>query len=271
MKRVLGAVADLHIFSRYGLNPPEFITNDNLFKFSIHSDALKYIYETFVWYAGVLDEWGADTIIVDGDVVHGQNPKERGSMLVSPQPLEQVKAAVGLLSLLKYGVRGNFNRKMYFWEGSGYHVNVNGVPVEQLICNELQGRWMGFKTRMKFPPSEKVFQIEHGGGMSYQYPETKLGKTLLYLNNQQAVFQRDRVSCSITAHHHDYIYLHKHRVQMVQLPGFIAAEPSPIYKGQIEKANCIGGVVITIDQDDRIRPIGFTKDPPEIIEKVVMG
>jgi len=271
MKRVLALIADTHIFSRYALNPPEFITADNLLKFSIKSDALMYIYETYKWFCGVADEFGADTVLIDGDAVHGQNPKELGTMLVSPNPHEQVKAAVGLFSMLKYGLRGNFNRKVYMWRGSGYHVTIRGYDVESSICSELGGRWMGAKAFMRFPPSNRIFKIEHGGGGALQYPETKLGKNILYTHNADAVLKRPKVDCIVTAHHHDFISLHKHKIHAIQLPGFMAAEPSPIFQGLIERPNCIGGVIIKIDDDDRIIPLHFTKDPPEIIEKVVDG
>ncbi len=99
MKRVIAVTSDQHIFSRYGLNPPRVFLKEGL---EIKAGpGQKQIWKSWLNFCGKCDEFEVDTVLVLGDLLHGQNPIEMGTMLYSPSMDEQVDAGVEVLSPLE--------------------------------------------------------------------------------------------------------------------------------------------------------------------------
>lgn len=119
------AVADMHVGSRVGLaNPARSPINDALAPVRVA------LFD--VWEAAAHGPWHApDALIVNGDVIEGQNRKGGGAGTWSTQLLEQADHAVGLLRMWDA-------KRVYVIRGSGYHVETNGLQVEEYVARQLR-------------------------------------------------------------------------------------------------------------------------------------
>lgn len=105
-----------------------------------------------------VDKARCDSVILLGDLIEGQNSKEYGTGLITGKISEQLQGFVKLAKPLCAG------RKTGIIEGTSYHVQLSGDPMEKELCKELNAEWMGFIVNKKIEPSNLVFNIAHGYG-----------------------------------------------------------------------------------------------------------
>lgn len=260
MKRVIAFISDLHIFSRFGLNLPEYISQYGI-KFRIETP-LRKIYDYWLDFQEICNREGVDTVVICGDIIHGQNPIERGTMLVSPSIDEQVDAAVKILNPLCQG------RKVYVFKGSGYH-GLKGASPEQWVCRQVGGKWIGEVGNLRFAPSKRVFNIQHGESSAYIYREMVLGREGLFMKYAQALGKIPQIDVIVRGHWHNFIYLHENQLHFIQLPGWLAFEPSrPYLRSYAKMQPDIGGVIVYIDDEDRIRVWHFLYPVINIVDRI---
>lgn len=262
MKRVIAFISDLHIFSRYALCPPQYLTAEGV-SFN-HSREQKKIWDYWLYFCGVCDDQKVDTIVIVGDTIHGQNPAERGTMLMSPDIDEQKSAAVQIISMISNG------RKLYMFGGSKYHSSIMGEALERDICNALGGKWMGGIANVSFHPSKKIFNISHGQSAAFIYREMIMGREALFIKWAEALKKIPKIDVIVRGHWHHFIYFHESGLHMIQLPGWMAYEPSRPYLRSYGKMQPdIGGVIVFIDDEDRIRVWHYLMgEPPHISDKL---
>lgn len=270
--RKIAFISDLHLFSRYAMMPPSYTTKEGItFNSGPGQNA---IWEYFLEFCGICNQEAVDTVCVLGDVMHGQNPIEMGTLLVSPNMDEQVEVGTFVLDKIVNDPASPIgNRKLYMIGGSGYHKGARGHNTEKDICDNLKGKWLGAIANMCFTPSKKIFNMSHGESASFIYREMLLGREGMFLREAQAMGKIPKIDVSIKGHWHSFVYIHEKGMHMVQLPAWITFEPSkPYLKSYGKMQGDIGGVIITIDDKDRIRVWHFLMDnPPHIADEVQEG
>jgi len=270
VKRVIAFVSDLHVFSRYGLNPPRFFSREGI-DFEIGEEQRK-IYDFWIEFCKVCDSMKVDTVFVVGDLLHGQNVIERGAQLISPNLDEQEDAAKEILHPIVYGIKkGMKRRKLYAVAGSHYHISTPGHNPEKDVIESLGGTFFGNIVNMIFPPSNRVFNISHGVSSAYIYRETLLGREGTFIREAQALGKIPKIDCFVRGHWHSYIHIHEKKLHMIQLPGWVAYEPSkPFLRSYGRMQGDIGGVIVILDEDDRIVPWHFLmSEQPHICDKII--
>jgi hypothetical protein len=252
-KRVIAFVSDLHIGGRYALCPPKYLTREGVgLK---HSKEQKKIWNFWLTYCKECDNNNVDTVVIVGDTVHGQNPAERGIMLLTPDVDEQKEMAIECLKPL---VR---KRQLCMFPGSSYHSSILGSALERDICNVLYGEWEGAIANLVFEPSKKVFNISHGQSAAYIYREMLMGREALHIKWAESLRKIPNIDVIVRGHWHHFIYFHENRLHMIQLPGWMAYEPSRVYLKSYGKMQPdIGGVIVFIDHQDRIRVWHYLMD-----------
>lgn len=262
MKRVIAFLSDLHIFSRYALFPPEGYTTVEGMTIN-PSEGQEDLWGCYAEFCNICATEKVDTIVTAGDILHGQNPIERGTMLVSPNMDEQVEMAVKVLRPLVQ------DRKLYMISGSGYHRSTVGHNPEKDVCDRLGGEWWGPLANAKFEPSEKIFNIAHGESAAYIYREMLMGREAMFQKWAQALGKIPKIDVVVRGHGHHFIYIHENDQHMIQLPCWMAYEPSrPYLKSYGKMQPDIGAVIVFIDDADRIRVWHYLYDCPHIVDFV---
>lgn len=133
MKRGI-VVSDLHCGSIYGLLPPNFETFDGVLKpLNAGQEYLWRCWDDFSLRASKFDP---DFAIVNGDVMDGQQQKNKGSELSLISSQDQTSAAFETLKYLKARLRPDC--KWYFTQGTPYHVGHWG-EAEEAVAITLGG------------------------------------------------------------------------------------------------------------------------------------
>lgn len=261
MKRSIAFISDLHLFSRYALFPSKYVTKTGMvFQGGQGQQKLWAAWEDF---KSECDDQHVDTVVVVGDAVHGQNPIERGINLVSSDMDEQVDIGVYTLGPIAKG------RKLYMFAGSGYHRSTVGHTPEKDICDRLGGKWMGAIANMSFRPSKRVFNVAHGESAAYVYREMLMGREGMFLRESMALGKIPKIDVFVRGHWHRFIYIHELKMHMVQLPAWMAYEPSkPYLKSYGKMQPDTGGVIIQLDDEDRVRVWHYLYDTPRIVDRL---
>jgi hypothetical protein len=247
--RRFAAVSDLHIMSRYSLFPPNFETKNQKFP---PNDGQLQIWNSYKEFCDVCDEWEVETVLVAGDVVHGQNYKERGLGLMSTNMNEQIDAACTALKPLLKG------RKSHWVSGSGYHVDQNGLSIEELIFDRLQaekattGAFYGPVANLNISPFNKLLNLTHGGGRAAYYRESIIAREIVYGKVANQNGKLPKIDMYIHGHFHWFNHLHQQNVHHLQLPGWTAYEPASIFTQAYTRMQPdIGGALILFDDVGR--------------------
>jgi hypothetical protein len=267
MKRVIAALSDLHLFSRYALFPPSFKTTEGME--ILASPGQLEIWNHYLKYVETCIRDQVDTVLVVGDTIHGQNYIERGTLLVSADLDEQVDMGVTVLDLLVNPV-GLPKRKLIMFGGSGYHKSTKGHNPEKDICDRLSGIWKGSIANLQFAPCKKVFNIQHGESAAYIYREMLMGREMMFMKYAEATNKIPKIDVMVRGHWHNFIYIHEKDTHMIQLPCWIAYEPSkPYLKSYGKMQPDIGGCILYLDDADRLRVWHFTMNEiPHFADKV---
>lgn len=125
MKSVV-VLSDIHVGHRFAVSPFRWIMPDgSIYSANRAQRALLNAWEE------VATDWGTpDILLINGEPIDGQQPKDKGVEVWTTNYLEQIKAAVELI--------GMFNpKKSYVTRGSNYHVSLGGVSIEEIFGEQL--------------------------------------------------------------------------------------------------------------------------------------
>jgi len=118
-------VSDIHCGSIYGMLPPDFATFSGVI--IPQNAAQKYLWQCWMDFCKRASLWQPEFVIVNGDVVDGDQHRNKGSELTLVSIDDQCRAAKRTLGLLKAQTPG---AKWYFTQGTPYHVG------EWNVCEE---------------------------------------------------------------------------------------------------------------------------------------
>ena len=259
--RSIAMISDLHIGSRYAICPDKFKTAEG--QWLIPSSGQVSLNNSFREFGAECDKLKVDTVLVDGDMLHGQNVMENGVGLSTSDMDEQIDMGITVLRPLVKG------RKLLMLSGSGYHKSVRGLNPEKCVCDGLSGTWLGPLANIKFTPSNKVFNVLHGQSASFIYKEMLAGREILFSKWAEGGGRLPRVDVIVRGHLHSYMHLHENGVHFILLPCWLAYEPSKITMKLYGKFQPdIGGCVVQIDSEDRIIPWHYTYPVPHISDEI---
>jgi UDP-2,3-diacylglucosamine pyrophosphatase LpxH len=259
-KRVIACISDAHIGTYTALFPEDFhIKKGNVISLS---EGQKSLLESYYAFCKTCDELGADTVLVLGDMVHGQNPKERGENLITTELEIQKRAAKVLLkTLIK-------DRKSYWTAGSGYHASTPGHDPDEGLCGMLGGYWCDKVKNLKF--GSRLINVSHGGSGAFIYRETAMAREIAGAKMAFANGKLPKIDLFVHGHFHWFAYLHEYDTHFLQLPCWAAFEPARIFvKNYTRFQPDIGGAVILIDDEDRITVWHYLYDLPHIADETV--
>jgi hypothetical protein len=267
VKRI-AVVSDMHVMSDYAVFPDKFVKDSGV---SIGpSDGQKILLGYYKDFCRKVDEWECDTVLLAGDLIHGQNPKDRGTGLGSTDLKDQLTALGLLLAPLLKG------RTSHWVSGSGYHNSVQGMKVEAQLCSglndlekEIKHHWHGPIANLLVEPYG-VINLTHGGSGAFIYRETAMAREIMFGKVAYASEKLPKIRGYIHGHWHWYCYLSQPDVDFIQMPCFVAYEPITIFTKYYTRFQPdIGAVILLIDGDGKMRVERFLYPAPHIADKVV--
>jgi hypothetical protein len=259
-KRVIACISDMHVGTYTAIFPDEFhIKRGNVITLSEGQRSLLESYHSF---CKTCNDLGVDTVLVLGDMVHGQNPKERGENLITTELTIQKRAAKELLkTLIK-------DRKSYWVAGSGYHASTPGHDPDEGLCEMMGGKWCDKVKTLRF--GSRLINISHGGSGAFVFRETAMGREIQWAKMAFANGKLPKIDCFVHGHWHWFAYLHEYESHFLQLPSWAAFEPARIFvKNYARFQPDIGGAVILIDEEDRLMVWHYLYELPHICDEVI--
>lgn len=119
----IGIIADIHVGSAFGPIPLKFVSsNGNLIQPNIGQ---KYLLRNWLRIADEIPN--LDVLILNGDIIDGQQPKAQGRYICEPDPQFQARAALELLQ--PYLAKSQI---IYCTEGTEYHEGESATWAEWL-------------------------------------------------------------------------------------------------------------------------------------------
>jgi hypothetical protein len=264
--RRIAAVSDLHLMSRYSLCPPDFMSKEE--NPLLPNPGQIQLYNSWKSFCKTCDEWEVDTVLLAGDLVHGQNAKERGTGLMTTSTNEQITVAKKVLKpFLK-------DRSSHWVSGSGYHNTHHGMGIEEDICEQLKeakydAHWYGTVANLEIKPFGKIINLSHGGGSAAYYRETIAAREIIYGKAAQVNDKLPKIDMYVHGHYHWFCYMHQSNVHHLQLPSWIAYEPITLFTRNYTRYQPdIGGCLILFDHEGRITVWHFCYDLPHVTDFV---
>jgi hypothetical protein len=259
--RSIAFISDLHVGSRYAVCPDKWQAPEG--QWLIPSAGQVALNDSFGKFIEKCKELNVDTVLVNGDAMHGQNVMENGVGLSTSTMDEQIEMCVRVLRPLAKG------RKLLMVGGSGYHKSVRGLNPEKMVCDSLGGIWLGPLANIQFSPSARVFNVHHGQSAAFIYREMLAGREILFSKWAQGSGRLPKFDVIVRGHLHSFMHIHENDIHYLQLPCWMAFEPSKItLKLYAKMTPDIGGIIVRIDREERIIPWHFLYPTPHIADPV---
>ena len=197
MKKIL-IISDLHVGSLWGLWPPKFRTID-----SRTGDRIEFVPNKTQ--KGLWNHWkrmlaevpDPECIILNGDLIDGNQWREKGRGLVTPNLTWQSEACLDILDTLP-------KVPMYFTQGTGYHELADGLPVEEHLAKEMGGE---FGDDLIIDECGIRMQVGHtisSSSSAWMYWTTAIARDLLLLALHNAEEKYGKVDVAIRSHRHNF-------------------------------------------------------------------
>jgi len=270
-KRIVAFVADTHVGSRYAIFPPNIISKQGNDLGAMRNEGQIKLYEYWKEWEKICDAWGVDTIILLGDIIQGNNPAGRGVGTVTADLDEQKDAAVSLLSKICE------NRIVHSLSGTLYHESID-TRIHYDITKELgsvakESHFHGLMANIKLKGTNRILNLAHGVSGAAIYRTTLMDREALFEAAAYGLGDLDFLpDIVVRAHWHRFIHIHLPNQHILQVPGWCAWFP---YKGTIrlygKMQPHIGGVILFIDDHDRITIHHYLFKPPRISDYLREG
>lgn len=251
----IGFMSDLQVACEMGLVPPE--SAGFGFKPNVIGETLWTYVEDFI---AKMKEHKVQLLLVVGDLVSGQNYAELGDYLYTDQFDIQKKMCAWILKYI-YDKVGTIE-KIVIWEGTPYHGRRGGDKIEDDVATLLQTKkygnidaefagmysWLTFEWKGK----KKLWWVAHPATSAVCYPETMLGRDIMFFQQAYAEDKLPKVDRIVRAHTHSFMELHKGGVHYLVLPcwqSFVPYDKAVKYYSKFQPD--IGGVIVLLDEELR--------------------
>jgi hypothetical protein len=231
-------LSDLHVGSLWGLWPPRFEAEDprtgRTLQF-VQNDTQRKLWKHWQKMVSTIDP---DTIILNGDLIDGAQPREGGRGLVTPNIEWQVAACLQVLETLP-------KVPTYCTMGTGYHSMPDGSAAEQWISKQ-----MGYEFGDELIVEECGIRLfcRHVIGASntaWQYMTTAPARDqmLLYLNKSAEKY--GPIDYAVFSHRHQFVHTEFTSGSAIVTPCWQTKTPYAVKKGIITTPD-IGWVELNI-------------------------
>jgi calcineurin-like phosphoesterase family protein len=191
---LVAVVADVQVGHEAALWPKGFVLNKgNQYKLANHQKILLQYWKDYWTSPEVRD---AEYVIDLGECIEGNNRKENGRALLTPNIDIQCDAYVELIR--KY-VAG---KKIFGVTASGYHDSTD-TDTAKRIQEELNGTYCGVIANLKIKKTGHVIWATHKGGDAMLYRSTMLDRNSLYFSAIKGRLEEDP-DLILYGHHHKH-------------------------------------------------------------------
>lgn len=200
MQKKILVLNDLHVGSSYGLLPPSF--TDCAGNVHEQNSGQAYLWSRFIATLDKIQPQKVDAVILNGDILDGLQPKNKGVPLTLHRLPDQREAAIVVLQ----EVRNRFPKAEFFWiSGTPYHELEDEVAQ---VAYKLMGEAQTVRRTLKLRIGKAVVQFHHE--TSFTSAVTKSGSLEKELINgwlSEAMNDWDKAHVEIRAHCHYFAYV----------------------------------------------------------------
>lgn len=264
----LAIISDLQIGGQYGLSKPEFEDYYGT-KFSVGTSMRKKLWEYFEDFMKQAKKNKVQALLIVGDLLSGQNPKERGQYEMNVELPMQMKMAAEIIDYFCKKVPSI--QKVFLWKGTPYHGS-RDTSVEDTVALLLNANHFNDKENLrafflgeysylelKYKGKSRLLWLAHPSTGATVYPEQAMGRDIMFWLEKAAQGKVRKPHMIIRAHKHENIEVHKSAIRSIQLPCwqfFVPYDQAVKYYPKWQPD--IGGYIVLVDDELRIRPWHFT-------------
>ena len=258
-KRVIAFITDLHVGSPYGLWPDDFVVPTTQQPIKCSPGQLE-LWEHWEDFKKKCDDYNVDTVISLGDLIDGNNPREYGRDRTTSDINMQIMGAKQIIEPIKK------NRDFFGVKGTDYHSG-SIVDAEQELIAQLNGVYWGRLKNIKLRNTNVHFNISHGEGGAFIYRATKADRELLFMKVAEAERKINfHIDLFVRGHLHYFGYLKMNTNAYLACPAWVDWIPYRPALGLYGRQVDIGGVIVIINDDDKITPIEFLYPLPNMAQ-----
>jgi hypothetical protein len=263
VKRALGLISDVHIGCPAAPWPEEVYTRKEE-RLIPPSEKQRIINKHFDSFCDDLDDYHVDTIVLLGDLIHGNNRKEWGRETMTPDLNVQQDACIQFLG------RATKDRTVVGVSGTGYHNSLD-ILTERRVIQNLGGTYLEYLANFPVKGTGHIAQILHGASGAVIYREMAMARESLFLDAAEGSGKIPfHISLRITGHWHYFSVLRTENRTLIQLPGWTDWTPwVGALKTYGKMLPHIGGVILLIDDKDRLIIIDRLFQRPLISDRLL--
>lgn len=261
----IGFMSDMHTGAQQGIFPVGFTDSyGRTWQLRDLNGGQKALWKYLQDFIKNMNGCKVNTFVILGDIVGGQNWKERGVYMMNVELEWQTDACANLIAYICEKVP-SIERVLLF-KGTPYHGSKD-LSVENMVAGKLakdygiNAMYLGEYAylSLKYKKYKKVLWLAHPATGATVYPETVLGRDIGQFLQAFATGKLPRVDMIIRAHRHEYMELHKSTIRYMILPCWQFYVPyDQAVKWYAKWQPDIGGAILLADEQCRLRPWHFT-------------
>lgn len=251
-------LADTHVGSQFGLWPRGHQHSGGTHQLTSYQERL------LTWFESVVhDVPRLDFVIVNGDLIDGENPVTSGRCCITSDPADQAQAAVALLAPLR-----KKTKSIYLVRGTPYHEGASHEGLE-FVGSELKCERWGAGNRYSDLVLERnwrghVLNVTHHGPTNFVYPAGALNRMAMFAALAEIRKHAPHAEVIVRAHSHQDGMLRDHGQWLISQPSWCYVTPYGIKRMEYYRAyatSAVGAVLLT-ERDGRISPTDYAFEPP---------
>jgi len=265
----IGFLNDIHVCSQMGVFPEEGYV-DRYGTHHMPNPGQRIMNKYLDRYAEECRINKVNQLWIPGDTIIGSNRIESGKFVKNIELDDQKKVAAKVIA--EFVKKVPTIEKVYLWDSTGYHdsrdTGIDSQIVDKLKADyNVPAEYLGEYSliTLKYKDYEKKIFITHPASGGVVYPETAMGRDMLFWQEGVAEGKLPNVDMIIRAHKHEFIEVHKPHIRALQLPCWQYFVP---YDGALKNfaryQPDIGSVIILLDEKLRATVWHFIY--PNIIE-----
>jgi len=262
-------VGDLHVGSIYGMLPPDFVSSDGAEK--PQNDGQRYLWDCWQDMKTKAARFSIDSVVVNGDLIEGKQPKQRASELTLVAPNDQESAAVFLMRDLRNWIEKNTGRQVpfFFVQGTEYHEGRGAEELESIaarvqganINSNFSGRYC--KEVLDLDMGGTVLNFAHhvGGGSGFTRSGS-LDAEALWCQITSSKGQAVSADLIVRSHLHFYMHVEHTNRHAFLCPCWQLQTRFARHRSAYKLMPDIGALIFHISSDAKKQgadPIAFTK------------
>jgi hypothetical protein len=267
--RNLLVIGDVHVGSTYGMLPPDFISTDGSEK--PQNAGQKYLWECWLDMKRKAARFNIDSVVINGDLIEGKQPKQKAAELTLVAPNDQESAAVFLMRDLRNWLEKNTGREVpfFFVQGTEYHEGRGAEELES-IAARVQGA--NINSNFSGRHSKEVLDLDldgtivnfahHLGGGSGFSRSASLDAEALWCQITASKGQAVAADLIVRSHLHYYMHVEHANRHAFLCPCWQLQTRFARHRSAYKLMPDIGALIFHVSPEAKQRgldPIAFTK------------